>query len=183
MGRPTAKSTYWLIFLALLSLAVAVVIAVLIYLLLTFPSATTSQATPTATRPALTLPTAPLPTATPGPPPSIEDALFVAQKPIQGSADCDTSGFKGRVTASNGDRLEGIQVIVWEEGVGLVAVDTTDTEGAYQIEFVDKPSPRKFWVQVYQNDVPASDPLSVETQADCRKGFQIYQINWRAVTR
>lgn len=180
MGRPTAKSTYWLIFLGLLSVAVATVMAALIYLLLTLPAATTGAATPTSTHPALTLPTAPVPTATPGPPPSVEDALFAVQKPIQGSADCQTSGFKGRVTAGNGDRLEGVQVIVWEEGVGLVAVDTTNAEGAYQIELEAKPSPRKFWVQVYQNDVPASEPLSVETQADCRKGYQIYQINWRA---
>lgn len=176
MGR----STYWLIFLGLLSLAVAVVMAVLIYLLLTLPSATAEQATPTFTRPALTLPTVPLPTATPGPPPSVEDALFSVQKPIQGSADCSTTGFKGIVRAGNGDRLAGLQVIVWEEGVGLIAVDTTDAGGAYKIELRGKPSSRKFWVQIYQNDVPASEPLSVETQADCQKGYQIYQINWRA---
>jgi hypothetical protein len=180
MTRPTAKSTYWLIFLGLLGVAVIAVMAALAYLLLTLPTSTAGQITPTATRPALSLPTAPLPTATMGPPPSVEDAVFAAQKPIKGLADCDASGFKGIVSASNGDRLEGIQVIVWEEGVGLVAVDTTDAGGTYQIEMKDKPSQRKFWVQVYQNDVPASEPLSVETQADCRKGFQIYQINWRA---
>ena len=174
------RSAYWLIFLGLLSLAVAVVMAVLIYLLFTLPTATAGQVTPTFTRPALTLPTAPLPTATPGPPPSVEDALFAVQKPIQGSADCNTTGFKGMVRAGNGDRLAGIQVIVWEEGVGLIAVDTTDAGGAYKIELNDKPSSRKFWVQVYQNDVPASEPLSIETQADCRKGYQIFQINWRA---
>lgn len=101
------------------------------------------------------------------------------QKPIKGSADCDTSGVKGLVTTRQGDRLAGIQVIVWEEGVGLVAADTSDDKGAYRIELKDKPTQRKFWVQVYQNDVPASEPLSVETQADCRQGFQIYQINWR----
>src|SRR5512145_790161 len=121
MTRPTAKSTYWLIFLGLLSVAVIAVMAALAYLLLTIPTSTAGQITPTATRPALSLPTAPLPTATMGPPPSVEDAVFAAQKPIKGLADCDASGFKGIVSASNGDRLEGIQVIVWEEGVGLVA--------------------------------------------------------------
>ncbi len=181
MARPTTKSTYWLIFLGLLSVAVAAVMAVLIYLLLTLPTpAADTPITATPSRSALSLPTVPLPTATPGPPPSVEDAVFAAQKPIKGLADCDTSGFKGVVSASNGDRLEGVQITVWEEGVGLLAVDTTDAGGTYRIELKDKPSQRKFWVQVYQNDVPASEPLSVETQADCRKGFQIYQINWRA---
>jgi len=182
MGRPTAKSTYWLIFLSLLSVAVITVMAVLAYLLLTLPAPTDNgQATATPSRPALSLPTAPLPTATPGPPSSVSvQAIFAAQKPIKKFSNCDMYGFKGVVTASNGDRLEGIQIIIWEEGVGLVTVDTTDAGGAYVIEIKDKPTQRKLWVQVYQNDVPASDPLSVETQADCRNGFQIYQINWQA---
>lgn len=180
MARSTAKTTYWLIFLGLLSVAVMAVMAVLAYLLLSLPAPAAAPITPTATRPALSLPTAPLPTATPGPPPAVEDAVFTAQKPVKGLADCDASGFKGVVTASNGDRLEGLQITVWEEGVGLVAVDTTDVEGRYLIELKDQPAERKFWVQVYQNDVPSSEPLSVETQADCRQGFQVYQINWRA---
>jgi hypothetical protein len=179
MARPTAKSTYWIIFLGLLSLAVLAVMALLAYLLLSLPTPSADQMTPTATRPALSLPTAPIPTSTPGPPPSVEDAVFAVQKPIKGTADCDTSGFKGIVSSSNGDRLAGLQVTVWEEGVGLLAIDTTNDEGIYTIEMKDKPARRKFWVQVYQNDVPASEPLSVETQADCQKGFQIYQINWR----
>jgi hypothetical protein len=179
MIRPTAKSTFWLIFIGLLSVAAVAVITLLVYLLLTLPSTAADRITPTPSRPALSLPTAPLPTATPGPPPSVEDAVFAVQKPIRGSSDCNTYGFKGLVLTSNGDRLAGIQVIIWEEGVGLVAVDTTSARGAYDIELKDKPTQRKFWVQVYQNDVPASEPLSVETQADCRKGFQIFQINWQ----
>jgi hypothetical protein len=181
MARPTAKSTYWLIFLVLLSVAVVAVMAILIYLLFTLPgSVADAQTTATPTRAALSLPTAPVPTATPGPPPSVEDALFAPQQPIKGLADCDASGFKGLVTAGNGDPLAGIQIIIWEEGVGLVAVDTTNAQGVYTIELDEDPAQRKFWVQVYQNDVPASEPLSVETQTDCRKGFQVYQINWRA---
>ncbi|MBI1880448.1 MAG: hypothetical protein HYR94_19900 [Chloroflexi bacterium] len=155
----------------------------LIYLLLTLPSTAADEITHTPSRPALSLPTAPLPTATPGPPPSVEDAVFAVQKPIKGSADCDTYGFKGLVMTSNNDRLAGVQIIVWEEGVGLVAVDTSDAKGAYKIEIKDKPAQRKFWVQVYQNDVPASEPLAVETQADCRRGFQIFQINWREISQ
>ncbi len=178
MGRLTSKSSYWIIVLSLLSLTVIAVMGLLAYLLLTLPGpAAESQAIPTP-HPTLSLPTVPPPTATLGPPASAEVA-FTAEKPIKGFSNCTKYGFKGVVKASNDDRLAGIQITIWEEGVGLFAVDTTDEDGAYVIEIKDQPTQRKFWVQVYQNDVPASDPLSVETQADCRQGYQIYQINWR----
>lgn len=159
-----------------MSLAVITVMGLLVYLLLTLPTAD-SQATLTP-NPTLSLPTAPPPTATLGPPSSTE-VVFTAEKPIKGFSNCAKYGFKGVVKASNDDRLAGIQITIWEEGVGLLAVDTTDEDGVYVIEIKDQPTQRKFWVQVYQNDVPASDPLSVETQSDCRQGYQIYQINWR----
>jgi hypothetical protein len=173
------KNRYWLIILSFLSVAVVGVIALLIYLLLTLPTPTRPiQAIASPNRPALSLPTAPLPTATPGPP-SSGQALFMAEKPIKGFSDCQNYGFKGIVTASNGNRLAGVQVIIWQEGVGLLTVGTTDEGGSYYLEIKDKPAQRKLWVQVYQNDVPVSEPMSVETQADCRTGYQIYQINWR----
>jgi hypothetical protein len=179
MHVPISKSGFWLIFLSLLGVAVVTVMATLAYLLLTLPGpAGQTQATASPSRPALSLPTAPLPTATPGPPPAGK-AIFIPQKPIIGFSDCDSYGFKGIVTASNGDRLAGVQVIIWQEGVGLLTVGNTDIGGSYFIEVKDKPAQRKLWVQVYQNDVPASEPISVETQADCRTGHQIYQINWQ----
>ncbi len=150
----------------------------LVYLLLTLPGPVADSQTAPTRRPTLSLPTVPLPTTTPGPPVSGE-VVFIAEKPIKGFSNCTKYGFKGVVKASNGDRLAGIQITVWEEGVGLLAVDTTDANGVYIIEIEDQPVQRKFWVQVYQADVPASEPLAVETQADCRQGYQIYQINWR----
>lgn len=179
MALPISKSQYRLIILILLSVAVVAVMALLAYLLLTLPTTPHVQATASPRRPALSLPTAPLPTATPGPPPSLK-AVFTAEKPIKGFSDCNKYGFKGVVKASNNDRLAGVQVIIWEEGVGLLNMATTDGGGSYVIEINAKPARRKLWVQVYLNDVPASDPISVETEADCHTGFQFYQINWRA---
>jgi hypothetical protein len=178
MVRPTSKRSYWIIIVSLLSMAVIVVIGLLAYLLLTLPVPAADVAKTATARPALTLPTAPLPTTTPGPPPSLK-VVFTAQKPIKGFTNCTKYGVKGVVAAANGDRLGGVQITLWEEGVGLVALDTTDAGGSYSIEIKDQPTSRKLWVQVYQNDLPVSDPLSVETQADCRQGYQIFQVNWR----
>ncbi len=176
---PKSRNRYWLIILSFLSVAVVGVIALLLYLLLTLPApARPIQATLSPSRPALSLPTVPLPTATPGPPPSGK-IVFTAEKPIKGFSDCQKYGFKGVVTASNGNRLAGVQVIIWQEGVGLLTVGNTNEEGRYSLEIKDKPAQRKLWVQVYQNDVPVSEPMSLETQADCRTGYQVYQINWR----
>jgi hypothetical protein len=178
MARPTSKRSGWIIILSLLGVAVIAVMGLLAYLLLTLPaSRAEAQNTPTP-RPTLGLPTAPPSTNTPGPPPSFK-VVFTAEKPIKGLANCAKYGVKGVVTAANGDRLEGVQITLWAEGVGLVELTDTDAGGSYAIEIKDKPAQRKLWVQVYQNDLPVSDPLSVETELDCRKGRQIFQVNWR----
>jgi hypothetical protein len=105
--------------------------------------------------------------------------VFTAQKPIKSFAHCNKYGAKGVVTTANGDRLAGVQLTLWEEGVGLVALKASDAGGSYLIEIEAKPTRRKLWVQVYQNDLPVSDPLAVETAADCGQGPQIFQINWQ----
>ncbi len=179
MARPTSsKRSIWIITLSLLGVAVIAVMGLLAYLLLTLPaSRAEAPATPTP-RPTLGLPTVPPPTYTPGPPPSLK-VVFTAEKPIKGFGNCARYGVKGVVIAANGDRLGGVQITLWAEGVGLVALSHSDAGGSYAIEINDKPARRKLWVQVYQNDLPVSDPLSVETELDCHKGQQIFQVNWR----
>lgn len=178
-----AKNRFWLLALTLLSAAVLCVIFVLGYLLVTLPAPPAVQAAPTPTatihRPVLDLPTVPPPTATAGPPPPIE-VKFIARKPVKGFSNCRAYGFKGVVEAKDGGRLPGIQVVVWRDrGGGLLALATTDRRGLYSIEVKDKPAQRKLWVQIYQNDIPVSEPLLVKTQLDCQNGFQIFQIDWQ----
>ncbi|MFN8453676.1 MAG: hypothetical protein U0401_03230 [Anaerolineae bacterium] len=178
MARPTSKRSSWIIILSLLGVAVITVMGLLAYLLLTLPASRAEAPNTPTPRPTLGLPTAPPSTQTPGPPPSLK-VVFTAEKPIKGFANCTEYGIKGVVTAANGDRLGGIQITLWAEGVGLIELNHTDAGGSYAIEIKDKPARRKLWVQVYQNDLPVSDPLSVETELDCHKGHQIFQVNWR----
>ena len=175
-GSPTPKSRYWLLALGLLSVAVVVVMVLLAYLLLTL-SMPTANVTPTH-RPVLSLPTAAPPTTTPGPLLPVK-VIFAVEEPIKGFSDCDLYGFSGIVRAGNGDRLAGIQVVVWEDQAGLLALDTTDASGAYLIEIQDKPAQPRLWVQLYRADIPVSAPLPVRTHLDCHNGFQVYQINWQ----
>lgn len=124
--------------------------------------------------------TEPLPTPTTGStvPSKI---IFVAQEPIKGFSNCNKYGFTGSVKSGNGTQLEGVQIVVWEETAGLLALDSTNSKGAYSITFEGSPAARKLWVQVYQNDVPVSQPVLTEIQFDCQIGFQIYQIDWQQV--
>ncbi|MEW5960580.1 MAG: carboxypeptidase-like regulatory domain-containing protein [Chloroflexota bacterium] len=172
-----SKRDYWLAVLGLLSAAVVMVMAILAYLLFTLP-ASSPQITPTPSPVALSLPTAPLPAATPGPrwPGKI---LFRPEKPISGYSNCEVYGFKGRVLADTGEPLADVQIVVWDEVTGLAALATSAANGAYLIQIHDKPAARKLWVQIYENDVPVSEPVLTQTQLDCQHGFQVYQVNWR----
>ncbi len=137
--------------------------------------------TATATHSTLSLPTASAPMLTSGPP-SPQEIIFVAEEPLKGFSDCDAFGINGVVKKSNSDPLPGVQIVVWEKQAGLLALNDTDAAGNYQIKIKEPPIQRKLWVQVYKDDVPVSQPVVVETQIDCRNGFQIYQIDWQRVS-
>ena len=126
------------------------------------------------------LDTEPLPTPAAGTN-SPSKISYVAQEPIKGFSDCDKFGFKGSVKTGNGTQLEGVQIVVWEETIGLLALDSTDLEGAYSITFEGSAEARKLWVQVYENDVPVSQPVLTQIQFDCQTGFQVYQIDWQQI--
>jgi hypothetical protein len=177
MAPLKSKSRYWLAALGLLSVVVACVTAVLAYLLLTLP-VPSDNVSPTPRRIVVDLPTAPLSSTASGPRRPLE-LKFIPDEPIKGFSSCNSFGFKGKTTTSLGDPLAQAQVVVWaEESGGLLALDTTGTDGTYSIEIQSKPAQRNLWVQLYQNDIPVSDPVQVKTHIDCQNGYQIYQINW-----
>jgi hypothetical protein len=168
----------WFGILGLLSVAVLGVMVVLAYLLFTLP-APAVVASPTRDRSGITLPTAPLPTTTPGLRRPL-DIKFVPQEPIQGFPNCDSYGFRGKVTNPQDSPLAGFQVVVWQdEGGGLVALDSTDQNGLYAIQIQGKPTARALWVQLYEADSPVSEPILLKTQIDCQSGFQVFQLNWQ----
>ncbi len=172
------------VIVGLLGLFVVIVLGTLACLLfalqLPAESEIISTAAATATHPSVSLPTASVPTTTPGPPVA-QKVVFAAQEPIKGFSDCDVFGFKGIVMAGNGDRLQGVQIVVWDDQAGLLALTITNAEGNYLIEIEDELAQRRLWVQVYQDDLPVSRPAFVETQLDCQNGFQVYQIDWRMI--
>jgi len=85
--------------------------------------------------------------------------------------------------AGNKDPLAGVQVVVWDDMSGLVALDTTGPDGAYRLAIKGKAAVRNLWVQIYENDLPVSEPVFMQTQIDCEHGFQMYQVNWRQLAQ
>lgn len=183
------KNRYLPLIVGLVGVAVVLILGIFICVLFVqrgpverrVAATTAPTATPTPTQPAFPLPTAPLPTATSGPP-MPKEVIFAAQEPLKGFSSCTRYGFKGSVTTSNGTDLKGVQIVVWEDETGFLALDTTDANGHYSIEIQDAPARRKLWVQIYQHDIPVSLPVLVETHVDCQTGFQIYQIDWQQAT-
>lgn len=180
MAPPVKKKLYRSAILGVLSGAVVVVMLFLAYLLFTLPVPDV-EVTPTAPAPAFSLPTAPAPTATSGPPPSPLKPAFAAEQPVQGFSNCSKYGFWGVVADAAGGYAAGVQVVVWEDRVGLLAMGTTDARGNYRIELEGAPALRKLWLQLYRNDMPVSEPALLQTQIDCRQGFQMYQVDWRGI--
>lgn len=163
--------------LSLLSIAVIIVLTIFFGLLFDLFGRSHAAPTPVA---ALTLPPAVVATATVGPP-LPDDIYFTPQQPIKGFSNCETYGFRG-VIQENDTSQETIQIVVWDESAALVALETADNQGSYTLEFSDEPLSRDLWLQVYQNDLPVSEPLPLKIHVDCQNGFQVYEINWQAIS-
>ena len=176
----TSKTRYLPLIVGLIGVSIVVILGSVICVQFTFwlPRQQKPLPTDNATSSALDLPTAPPPTATPGPP-IPEEIVFMAEEPIRGFSDCNKFGFWGRVSTSNESRLQGVQIVLWESQAGLLALSNTDTDGGYLIEIEGEPAQRKLWVQVFEGDLPVSEPVFVETQSDCQNGFQVFQLDWR----
>ena len=166
----------------LIGVSAVIVLGALVCLLFVtrLPAGQAPTATPIATRPGADVPTVASPTETPGPPVP-ETITYTAVEPIKGFSDCNGYGFRGVVRKSNGDGQGGIQIVVWQENAGLLALSDTDEAGIYSIAIDEQPAHRKLWVQVFEDDLPVSLPVFLETQIDCQNGYQIYQIDWQQV--
>ena len=174
----TSKSKTWLALFGVVSVILLIFMLSLAYVLIAQPDVTTETAA-TATRPAgLSLPTASAPTTTAGPP-LPERIDFTVEEPVEGFSNCERYGFQGVVTDRNGEPLQDVQVVVWANQTGLVALTATGSQGTYLIELEQLPLHQKLWIQIFANDLPVAQPLLVEPNIDCQTGFQVYQVNWR----
>ena len=151
------------------------------YFLFALPEPTNRlYAEPTSAIPALRLPTVSPPTMTRAPlAPSVEK--FTAKEPIRGFNDCAEYGFRGIVWSITQEPLADVQVVLWEKEAHLVAIETTDSSGIYQIMLSGSANIPQFWVQIYQADQPASNPLLLDIHSDCNQGYQVYQVDWQAI--
>lgn len=175
MASQRLKKFHWLIIVGLLSVAVGCVIAVLFFLLLTFP-ASVSQSPPRspASEAQPTLPPSTETLATPAP-----VVQFKAQEPITGYSDCESYGVYGTITTNQGEPLS-VQVTLWQHpDGGLLAISPTDAEGRYRITRPGSPENSNLRVQLYRRDRPVSEPLLIKIYFDCQNGFQIYEVDWR----
>lgn len=176
-SAPNPKKTRYLpVVVGSVGVFIVVVLSTVICLLFVFRVPSAPNRRLTATAPAPTVES--ISTSPPSPPDS-EQILFSADEPIKGFSNCQKYGFRGRIRASNESQLNGVQIVVWAENAGLLALENIDPSGNYAIEMSGQPDQRKLWVQVYANDAPASRPVLVEIQYDCQSGFQLYQIDWR----
>lgn len=173
------KSGCWVVTLSLLTIAVVLVMTILIALLLDLSTPVNSVVAAPTHHPSLNLPTAVLPTAAIGPPIPLE-VRFVPEEPVTGFSNCDAYGFRGSVKSGDEPYPKAVQVVIWEEDSKLLALETIDAAGEYNVQFAGKPELRKLWLQLYQDDVPVSTPLPLVIQVDCQNGFQIYQVDWQA---
>lgn len=180
----TRKNSNLPVIIGLMGVFVVIVLSTIIcilFLRLRTTGPNTKQPDTAATQSSVTLPTTSVSTATPGPP-LPKKIAYTAQEPIKGYPDCNAFGFYGLVTDSNGNGLQNVQIVVWEAESGLLALNSTDAAGNYSIEIEKPPAHYKLWVQVFEDDVPVSQPVFLETQIDCTNGFQIYQLNWQEIT-
>ncbi len=175
-GKPKLK-TKQLVLLGALGVVVLLVLAVLVYLLLNLRSPAAADAN-FAGRPTLSLPTAAAASATPGPP-APQKIVFVARKPVEGFSSCTHFGFRGQVRTGNGKRARNVQIVVWSKDEGLLALADVDSQGQYLLRLPGRPAVRHLWAQVFQNDVPVSEAVAVDTHLNCETGFQIYQVDWQ----
>lgn len=174
----TSKSKSWLVLFGIVSVFLLIFMLCLAYVLVFRPTAGVEAAVTSTPNPALQLPTAPAPTSASGLP-LPEHTYFTVEEPVQGFSNCEGYRFSGVVKNSNGTELQGVQVVVWDHQSGLVALNETDAQGFYRIDLESLPLHQKVWLQIYENDVPVSQPLLIEPDIGCQTGFQFYTINWQ----
>lgn len=171
----------WLSILVFLGTTVSLTVFVLIYLLSVLPKPSLSaEVVSTPPGQILALPTAP-PSSQERRPPLPSTVKFTAKNPIRGFSDCETYGFRGIISPLTADPLPDVQVVVWTDQLLMVGLEQADVSGIYEINLADPPPTPVIWIQLYQNDLPVSQPISLEIETDCLAGYQLYQIDWQEI--
>ncbi|NPV06514.1 MAG: hypothetical protein HPY83_00950 [Anaerolineae bacterium] len=147
--------------------------------------------TPVAYLPLVISVPGPVPTATstptPGPVPEAtptrirkaEPDSFALAAPITGTANCGTTGLKGRVTDASGAPIAGARVRVWADGWAGGLSNPTDSEGRW--DFVLGSGARSgVWFAAVADDAGEllSRAVALPTSDDCSNGHQWLEVEW-----
>lgn len=119
------------------------------------------------------------PEATPTRVRKAEADSFVLSSPIVGTANCGTTGVKGRVTNAAGAPMPGVRVRVWAEGWDGGLSNPTDSDGRW--DFVLGTGPRAgtwFAAAADESGQFLSRPVALPTSSDCTNGHQWLEVNW-----
>ena len=134
--------------------------------------------------PARVLPT-PTATATPGPaasptPVRRAESAFVLAEPITGTANCGSTGLKGRILDAQGNPLPGQRVRVWADGWAGGLSSPSDAQGRW--DFLLGPGARAgtWFAAVSEEDGTLLSPIvRAPTASDCQNGHQWLELTWQ----
>ena len=135
---------------------------------------------PVASGPTPTPTAVPVPvvTRTPVRPPG--STAFLLVQPIVGTANCGTTGLKGRITDAAGQPLAGMKVRVWADGWAGVLSLPSDAAGNWNVLIYNAPRDGTWYAAVSQDDGTLLSPIiAVPTWSDCRNGQQWQEIDWQ----
>lgn len=147
-------------------------------------------ARPVAFIPVVKAPPAPLPTPTATPVPGVtvtptrirpaDASAYALEGPITGTANCGTTGIKGRITDENGLPLPGLRVRVWADGWGGAFSNPTAADGAWDVFLGIGARPGTWHAAVVDDGGALLSPVvSLPTSDDCRNGYQWLEVQWR----
>lgn len=175
------KNRVWLAVFGFVSIFLLLFMLSLAYALRIQTNQASQGGTPTATHTSIfRLPTAPLATSPLGLP-FPQQIHFIAEDPIKGFSNCEIFGFTGMVQTEHDTLVDAVQIAVWDNYTGLLALAPVDAKGKYLIELNEQLAQHNVSLQIYENDLPVSQPVVVQPHTDCENGFQVFEINWHEV--
>ncbi|MHB0875363.1 MAG: hypothetical protein ACYC5O_04885 [Anaerolineae bacterium] len=105
---------------------------------------------------------------------------YVLSQPITGTANCGTTGLKGRITDAAGNPLSGVRVRVWADGWGGGLSNPTDSSGNWDYVLGTGTRAGTWYAAVSQDDGTLLSPaVLMPTSSDCANGQQWIQADWK----
>jgi len=120
------------------------------------------------------------PTPTPTRVRPAESTTYMLSSPITGTANCGTTGLRGRITDPTGQPLAGVKVRVWAEGWSGTYSNPTDANGVWDCVLGTGAVEGRWYAAVAGDDGTLLSPIvALPTSSDCHNGHQWLEINWQ----